>query len=133
MDKMARLVEEFEKSFDRFMSRITLFVQNDRRYQVVIKAIGKLVAVGVTIYVVWYEFPLLSEHVNFLMLLMTWVMYGVLAFIIDIRQSKEKPIGEKIDDLIAEIKVDREQMHNELEKLINEIRQDRNERNNKSG
>ena len=97
----------------RQSQKLSEFCQS-RGAEVVLKAIGKLVAVGITIYVIWHEFPELSEHVNFLMLLMTWGLYGLILFGLDIRQTKEKPIGEKLDVLTEEIKGLREDLVNVL-------------------
>lgn len=82
-----------------------------------LRAIARLVAVMVTIYVIWHEFPELAIDAQFMMLLLTWAMYAVILFLFEYSEAKKKPMDEKIAE--------------KLDELINEIRQDRNERNSK--
>ena len=84
-------------------SRKLVLFWDTRRGEVVIKAIGKLVATGVTLFVVWHEFPELATSPAFLVLLMTWGLYAFITFLIDYRDAKKKPLDEKFDELMMKM------------------------------
>ena len=111
---MANMDEILAKRFDRFLQRLSCRFNEFCKTTgaVVIRAIAKLTAVIITIFIIFHEFPELSQHPNFLMLLMTWGLYGVMVFFLDCRQAKEKPTSEKIDELIEEFKGIREDLAN---------------------
>ena len=83
----------------------------------VLRAISRLVAVLITIFVIWHEFPELVTDALFLWLLMTWGIYGVIVFWLDYRQAKKRTTDEKLDELIQEIRADRMQTKETLQYL----------------
>jgi len=113
------LAEKFGRYLQRQSSKFNDFCQT-KGAVVVIKAIAKLVAVFVTIYVIWHEFPELAADALFLWLLMTWGIYGVIVFWLDYHQAKKESTDEKLDKLIVK-----------MDELILEVRRQNNgSRNN---
>jgi len=87
-----------------------------------VRAIAKIVATAVTIFLIVHEFPELLDNMTFVLLLVIWGMYAVLVFGFDYRKEKAQPTADKFDTFVTKV-----------DELITEIRQDRNERsNNKS-
>ena len=111
------LARSFERAVIRFIKWLGLFIREDRRAKVMLRAIAKFIAVIVTIFVLRHEFPELFGDMGFILLLAVWAGYGLLILIEDLQEAKEKTTSEKISEKIDE--------------LISEIRQDRNERNSK--
>ena len=85
-----------------------------RMGDMVLRAISRFVVVLITIFVIWYEFPELSKNPQFLWLLMTWGIYGVIIFWLDYRQTKKRTTDEKLEELVAK-----------LDELVIEMRKER--------
>ncbi|MBI2860891.1 MAG: hypothetical protein HYX91_05220 [Chloroflexi bacterium] len=83
-------------------------VKRQRRLMVLYKAIAKFVAVGITLYVVWYEFDKdIFFNLNFLLVLLLWGVLGVVFFADEWQRAGEKSLHDKLDELITEIRNDR--------------------------
>ncbi|MFH1651301.1 MAG: hypothetical protein ABID87_04280 [Chloroflexota bacterium] len=91
---MQKKMEKYAVSMDRGMP---LFI--DKWGETMIRAIAKLFAIGVTIFLILHEFPELKENQNFMVALVIWGMYGVLVFWFDYRKAKA-PLENKVDKLV---------------------------------
>lgn len=135
MDRIDKQIEKFEESINRFMSRFNLFIQKDRRFRVILKGFFIIVGISVNLYVMRYEFgEVLFTDQRFLLILMTWGLFGLIIFFDELQRAKEKTTSGKVDAL--EIKVDGtntklDTLIANIDTLINEIRQERNERKDK--
>ena len=106
--------------------RLDRFVQHrlpamaEKWGETIVRAIAKLIAIIVTIFLIIYEFPELKENGNFMALLIVWGLYALLVFYFDYRKEKNQPTHENINTLISSVN-----------KLVAEIKQDREERKQK--
>lgn len=105
-----RVVEKIERFRQRQSRKFSDFPQTEG-VGVVLRAIARFLAVSVTIFIIWYEFPELSENPEFLWLSLNWGIYTAIIFWLDYRQTKMKTTGEKVDELVLK-----------LDELITEIR-----------
>ena len=119
---LERVVEIY---FSETFGRAEKFIQQrlpvlvEQWGEIIVRAIAKLIATAVTIFLIIHEFPELIDNMNFVLLLMTWGFYALLVFWFDYRKKKAEPTSERIDTLITKV-----------DELITEIREDRNERRN---
>ena len=98
--------------------------KTERRLRMMLKAIMAVVAVALTLWLVWYEFgSSIFDHIVFLLLILMWAILGIVLFLDALGEGGKKPSDEKVDDLIekmdefiAEIKLDREQGTKEVKK-----------------
>ena len=89
--------------------------KTQRRMRMIIKAIMGVVAVVLTLWLVWYEFgSSIFDHIIFMLLILIWAVLGFALFLDALGEGSKKPSDEKIDELIKEIRLDREQRAREV-------------------
>lgn len=75
-----------------------------------LKGIMGIVATGFSLWLVWFEFgDSIFDHTVFMFLILAWAIFGFVLFIDKLREVDKQTINEKIDELIKEIRLDREQ------------------------
>ena len=80
-----------------------------------IKSIMGIVAVGLTLWLVWYEFgSSIFENITFMVLILMWSVLGFILFLDALGEGSKKTSDEKIDELIQEMRLDREQRAGEV-------------------
>lgn len=90
--------------------------KTQRRMRVMTKALMGIAAIAFTLWLVWYEFGEgIFENIKFMLLILIWVITGFTLFLDDLTKV-EKTSDEKIDELIKEIRLDREQRNREANK-----------------
>jgi hypothetical protein len=82
-----------------------------------LKGLMGIVATGFSLWVVWYEFrDSIFEYRVFLLLILAWAIFGFVLFLDKLVGVDEQTTNEKIDELIKEIRLDREQRAKEAKK-----------------
>ena len=91
--------------------------KTQRRMRVMIKAGMGIAAIAATLWLVWYEFGKpVFENPLFLVLILMWALFGYILFLDRLSEDDNKTSDEKIDELIKEIRLDREQRNREVKR-----------------
>jgi hypothetical protein len=80
-----------------------------RRFDLVVKVTFRLLLAGFSLFVIWYEFNDIFESQLFIGLLMAWFVYAVMFFVSDWIDANKPTIEDKLDELIQEIRQDRDE------------------------
>ena len=126
--------------FDKFLNdKFPLLLE--RWGETVVRAIAKLVAIAVTIFLIFHEFPELIDNMNFVLLILIWFMYALLVFWFDYRKAKSKPTSESVNE--TNMKIDTlstnvdglstkfDELITKIDELITEMRESRGKNNGK--
>lgn len=91
--------------------------------QVITKGIFGITFASLSLWLLWYEFTgSIFEDRTFLLLVMMWALMGLVFFLDEWNKAERKTTSEKMDELITEIKADREQRDKEWALLVKELK-----------